>query len=164
MVGRSPGGATALPPSATTMVPGGAFTAAQPSAVPTGCEGRPDPCSGSSVGTALAALGGGSKLAAPQAEQLLQLAIQTAEGLQVAGGEGRVGLRGELLRPSPPRRERRVGGRARLATRGEEAPECGRHAPALAPVLPPGKKHRVDAGGRTSGGRLAEQRLLEEEG
>src|SRR2546430_4109859 len=31
MVGRSPGGATALPPSATTMVPGGAFTAAQPS-------------------------------------------------------------------------------------------------------------------------------------
>src|SRR2546422_4770119 len=37
-------------------------------------------------------------------------------------------------------------------------------ASALAPVLPPGKKHRVDAGGRTSGGRLAEQRLLEEEG
>src|SRR5207245_5422592 len=112
----------------------------------------------------LAALGGGSKLAVPQAEQLFQLAIQAAEALQVAGGEGRVGLCGELLRPSPPRRERRVGGRARLATRGKQAPECGRRAPALAPVLPPGKKHRVDAGGWTSGGRLAEQRLLEEEG
>src|SRR5438045_7467456 len=56
-----------------------------------------------------------------------------------------------MLRP-PPRstlfpyttlfrsRERRVGGRARLATRGKQAPECGRRAPALAPVLPPGKK------------------------
>src|SRR6266702_4672860 len=105
MVGRSPGGATALPPSATTMVPGGAggaFTAAQPSAVPTGCEGRPDPCSGSSVGTALAALGGRSKLPAPQ--ELPQLAVQLAEPLQVPGGESRVGFRRELLCLSPPRR------------------------------------------------------------
>src|SRR5207302_1708402 len=47
IVGRSPGGATALPPSATTMVP--SFTAAQPSAVPTGCEVRPDPSSGQLV-------------------------------------------------------------------------------------------------------------------
>src|SRR5438445_13286349 len=88
----------------------------------------------------LAALGGGSKLAAPQAEQLLQLAIQAAEALQVAGGEGRVGLRGELLRPSPPCRERRIGGRPRPATRGEQAPGRGRHAPARAPVRPPGAK------------------------
>src|SRR5216117_2354657 len=109
MVGRSPGGATALPPSATTMVPGGAFTAAQPSAVPTGCEVRPDPCLGSGVGTALAALGGGSKLAAPQAEQVLQLAVQAAEPLQIAGGEGRVGLRRELLCQSPPRGQGSVG-------------------------------------------------------
>src|SRR5204863_4333188 len=110
----------------------------------------------------LTALGGGSKLAAPQAEQLFQLRIQMAEPLQVAGGESGVGLRRELLRPSPPRGERRVGGHARLATRGEQAAECGGHAPALATVLSPGEKHRVDAGWRTPAGRLTEQRLLEE--
>src|SRR5207249_2255819 len=128
MVGRSPGGATALPPSATTMVPGGAFTAAQPS----GARGWEQAC-------------GAPGRAAPSTGHT------SGEALQVAGGEGRVGLRGELLRPSPPCRERRIGGRTRLATRGEQAPERGRHAPALAPVLPPGEKHRVDAGGRTSG-------------
>src|SRR5207245_8615158 len=100
----------------------------------------------------LAALGGGSKLAAPQAEQLLQLAIQAAEALQVAGGEGRVGLCGELLRPSPPRRERRIGGPPRPAPPGGPAPERGRHAPAPAPVPPPGEKHRRDARGRPPAG------------
>src|SRR6266576_31206 len=158
IVGRSPGGATALPPSATTMVP--SFTAAQPSAVPTGCEVRPDPCLGSGVGTALAALGGGSKLAAPQAEQVLQLGIQLAEPLQIAGGEGRVGLRRELLRPSPPRGERRGAGRPRVAGRGEQAPECGGDAPALAAVASPREKHGVDAGGRAPGRGLSEKRLL----
>src|SRR5712691_10596998 len=111
----------------------------------------------------LAALGGGSKLGAPQAEQRLQLVVQAAELLHVTGGEGSVGLGRELLRPSPPRGERRVGGRGCVATRGEQAAECGGYAPALATVLSPREKHRVDAGGRTPGGRLAEQRLLEEE-
>src|SRR5204862_327215 len=83
-----------------------------------GCEVRPGPCIGSGVGTALAALGGGGKLAAPQAEQVLQLAVQAAEPLQIAGGEGRVGLRRELLCQSPPRGQGGVGRRACLATRG----------------------------------------------
>src|SRR2546425_1229479 len=108
----------------------------------------------------LAALGGGSKLAAPQAEQVLQLGIQLAEPLQIAGGEGRVGLRRELLRPSPPRGERRVAGRSRVAGRGEEAPECGGYAPALAAVASPREKHGVDAGGRAPGRGLGEKCLL----
>src|SRR5690348_5274896 len=164
MEGRSPGGATALPPSATTILPGGAFTAAQPSAVPTGCEVRRRWGPQVTVGTALAALGGGSKLAVPQAEQLLQLGIQLAEPLQVAGGEGRVGSSREPLGLPPPRGERRVGGRRRVASRGEQAAERGGHAPPLPAVLSPREKYRVDAGRRTTGGRLAEQRLLEEEG
>src|SRR2546430_530955 len=95
----------------------------------------------------LAALGGGSKLAAPQAEQLLQLAIQAAEALQVAGGEGRVGLRGELLRPSPPCRQRPIGGRPRPPPPPRRGPARGRPPPCPAPPPPPRGQNPVRGGG-----------------
>src|SRR5207245_4952798 len=114
-------------------------------------------------GENLAALGGRSKLPTPAAEQRLQLAVDAAERLEAARGQGRVGLGREALRLLPARRERRVGRRGRAATEGQQRPQrCG-PAPALAAPLAPRQEQRVDPHGWTAGGRLGEQGLLEEQ-